>query len=229
MRKILIWIQMSFHLPMVWLSAKKLMNSSFAERFEKACYWSKMVVKKMKMDLVCIGADKVPTDEAIYFVSNHQGALDPFVVLSVMPVPVTAVSKIENSKIPFVSGWFKALEVVWLDRSNLRSSLKMVGEVADKLKEGRNVVIFPEGTRSKGPEMGEFKAGSLKPAYIAKATIVPITLMNTYVIDVKGKRDNRGKIIFSDPIKFEEYENLSTVELADKLKKIIQKNLDGGL
>jgi len=45
---------------------------------------------------------------------------------------------------------------------------------------GFNLLIFPEGTRSKGPEMGEFKAGAFKFAEKAKVPILPVTIDGSY-------------------------------------------------
>ncbi|MCF0110261.1 MAG: 1-acyl-sn-glycerol-3-phosphate acyltransferase, partial [Erysipelotrichaceae bacterium] len=141
----------------------------------------------------------------------------------------TMVSKQSNLKIPFVNSWMKTMEAITFDRSNMRDAVRMIRDVVAKLKEGKNVVIFPEGTRSKKMEMGDFKPGSFKPALTAKCTVVPITLVNTFATDVKGKTDNRVKIIFSDPIRYDEFKDMTTTELCEKVKGIIQENLDRGL
>ena len=229
MRKALMWVKLSLVLPMIWLTAIQSKKESFHTRFNILKHWCKLVVKVSGIKLQVEGVDKIPTNETLYYVANHQGSLDPFIIVATLPSPATAVSKIENAKIPVLGPWFKNIEAIMFDRSNVRSALQMVKDVAANLKDGRNVVIFPEGTRSKGMEMGEMKPGAFKPAFLAEATIIPVTLVNTYVIDVKGKVDMRAKTIYMDPIRFDEYKDMSTTELAEKVKGLIQENLDRGL
>jgi len=229
MKKMFVWLQLAIYLPYIWINALQSRKLSFADKFKNATRWAKLVAKKMGVEMSTAGAENIPTDETVYFISNHQGSLDPFIILSTIPVPTTAVSKLENSKIPFISSWFKTLEVIWLDRSSLRNSLKMIDEVVAALKSGQNVVAFPEGTRSKSATMGEFKAGALKPAFLAQCTVVPIALINTFVIDAKGKQDKKAKVVYCEPLKYESFKDLTTVELSNKIVAIIQEELDGGI
>ncbi|MEG2842222.1 MAG: lysophospholipid acyltransferase family protein, partial [Ruthenibacterium sp.] len=47
---------------------------------------------------------------------------------------------------------------------------------------GKSMIVFPEGTRSKGGPMGEFKSGGFKMACKAKAPIVPVVIDGSYKI-----------------------------------------------
>ncbi|XXL52525.1 lysophospholipid acyltransferase family protein [Mammaliicoccus lentus] len=71
------------------------------------------------------------------------------------------------------------LNCIYLDRSNRRASLQMIKDGIKKLKEKHSLLIFPQGSRSKGQEMQEFKAGSLKLAKSAQVKIVPIAIYGT--------------------------------------------------
>ena len=140
--------------------------------------------------------------------------------------PCTLVSKKENLRIPIISSWMKTMEMIAFDRSDLRASLQMVKDVAEVLKNGRPVIIYPEGTRSKSSVMGEFKPGALKPAFLAKVPVVPVTMKNSYIIDVDDDDDSHIEIIYDKPIEYEEYKDMNTTELAEKVQGIIQKHLD---
>lgn len=229
MKKALMWIRLALYLPAVWLSAIQSRKQDFEVRFQILRHWAKLVVKKANVRLSVEGIEQVPTNETLYYVCNHQGSLDPFILVATVPTSTTAVSKVENRKIPIIGTWMRNVDVIFLDRENMRSALQMVKETAATLKSGRNVVIFPEGTRSKCEKMGEFKSGSIKPAFLSQATIIPCTLINTFTIDVKEIKDNRAKVIFGAPIRYDEYKDLSTVELSNKIQSIIQTNLDRGL
>jgi len=229
MRKAMMWVKMALFIPMIWLTALQSRKESFATRFFIVKKWANLFNKMAGIQVETIGLDNVPENQTVYFVSNHQGSLDPFLLLDKIPTPVTMVSKESNAKIPVLGSWMKTLEMITLDRSNLRGALQMVKDVAAKLKNGTSVVIFPEGTRSKCSTMGEFKAGALKPAYMALCAIIPVTLVNSFAIDAKGKQDMHVKVIFDQPIPYEAFQDLTTVELAEQIKAIIQNNLDGGV
>lgn len=229
MKKAMMWLKMAFYLPAVWLTALQSKKESFETRFHILKHWAKLVIKKSGIKLTVEGVEKIPTEETLYYVSNHQGSLDPFIIVATVPTPTTAVSKIENIKIPFLSAWFKNIEVILLDRTNMRSALQMVKDTAATLSGGRNVVIFPEGTRSKSMTMGEMKPGSFKPAFMSKATIIPCALIHTFVIDVKGKQDMRAKVVYMDPIRYDAYKDMNTTELSEKVKGLIQECLDKGI
>jgi 1-acyl-sn-glycerol-3-phosphate acyltransferase len=115
-----------------------------------------------------------------------------------------------------------------MDRSNLRESIKVIRQVGEDIKKGRIVVIFPEATRSKqGNIMGEFKGGSFKAAQNAKAPIVPVAMIDCFKpFDTKGLAWVDCQIHYLAPIYFEEYQDLSTQEIADLVKSRIQAKMD---
>ena len=68
-----------------------------------------------------------------------------------------------------------------IDRDDVRQSMKVIMAVSEEVKNGRNYLIFPEGTRSKnGNQVGEFKGGSFKAATKAKCPIVPVALIDSF-------------------------------------------------
>ena len=77
-------------------------------------------------------------------------------------------------KIPFLSSWMKRIHCIFLDRKDIKQSAKTILEGIRILKSGHSMVVFPEGTRSKGEQMGEFKAGSFKLATKSKFLLFPL-------------------------------------------------------
>ncbi|WP_078989447.1 lysophospholipid acyltransferase family protein [Priestia flexa] len=65
---------------------------------------------------------------------------------------------------------------MFIDRVNRRASVQALKDSVCLLKEGHSMVIFPEGTRSKGKGIGEFKKGSIRIALDAKGPIVPVAI-----------------------------------------------------
>lgn len=109
------------------------------------------------------------------------GAANPFPRISLrhnlgcyIEKPKAFIAKIELLKLPLLRTWMIHLKCVFMDRSDIRQSLKVINQAADHLKEGYSMIIFPEGTRSKNETFGEFKPGSLKLALKAGVPIVPV-------------------------------------------------------
>ena len=127
------------------------------------------------------GLENIP-EEAVLFVSNHQSYFDIGVFLGYIPKPMGFVAKAELSKIPVLKRWMEEIRCVFLDRSDIRKSAKAITDGIEILKSGRSLVIFPEGTRSQGAQMLDFKAGSFKLATKAKVPIVPVSIDGTYKI-----------------------------------------------
>ena len=115
-----------------------------------------------------------------------------------------------------------------MDRSDIRQSLKVINQAADHLKKGYSMVIFPEGTRSKGETLGEFKPGSLKLGLKAGVPIVPITISGSYkIMEQNGFiiKPAHVEIIISDPIPTIGLTKEQAAELPEKVYQMIKQGL----
>lgn len=229
MKKFWLWIKMGLYLPAVYISAVQSRKQPFKVRFELAKAWSSMLIRMSNSKLVVENDSNIPLQDGMLFVVNHQGSLDGFVLLAASPVPISAVGKIESKKIPFMNVWYKNMDVIMFDRGSVKDSIAMVHKLTDRLNLGHNMVIFPEGTRSYGNTMGEFKAGSLKAAIVAKVPIVPVALIDSYkaLDDPKAKKVTI-KVRYLQPIHHEEYSSLTIQQLADEVRTRIQDELERG-
>jgi 1-acyl-sn-glycerol-3-phosphate acyltransferase len=111
-----------------------------------------------------------------------------------------------------------------MDRSDMKQSTKIIIEGIRQLKEGTNMVVFPEGTRSKGGPVHEFKAGSFKLATKSKAVVVPLTIDGTYkIMEANGNRIKPAEVnlYIHKPIITAELTKEETAELPARVEKII--------
>ena len=69
---------------------------------------------------------------------------------------------------------------VFIDRENARSSLKAINEAIRNLNLGHSMAVFPEGTRSKCSQVGDFKAGSLRIAIKSGVKVIPVSIKDSY-------------------------------------------------
>ena len=104
-----------------------------------------------------------------------------------------------------------------------RQSLEVIRAVPEDVKAGRNYLSFPEGTRSRnGNTMGEFHGGSFRCAIKSKCPIIPMAFVDSFkVLDQKGSKPVTVQLHYLDPIPYEEYKDLKTVEVAELVKRRI--------
>jgi len=190
--------------------------------------WSDFVIRIAGLNLTVIGKENIPKEPCV-FVGNHQSNLDIPVILSNMNSLTGAVAKKEMEKIPVMSYWMKEIHSVFMDRENPREALKSISEGVEILKKGYSMIIFPEGTRSRSNNMGEFKKGSMRLAIKAGVPIVPITFYDTH----KAMEGNKGrvkkanaKLIIDKPIYMDKMTKEEKAEISEVVKNIIQTNLD---
>ncbi|MDR4369479.1 1-acyl-sn-glycerol-3-phosphate acyltransferase, partial [Bacillus cereus] len=89
--------------------------------------------------------------------------------------PFGFVANAVIKKFSVVPTWMDLMNCVFMDLSDRRQSLKAIKDGIELLKTGNSIVLFPAGTRSKGGEVGEFKAGSFHLAVKSGVAILPVT------------------------------------------------------
>lgn len=144
--------------------------------------WARYMVKISGSTVEIVGEDLIPQDTAVVFVGNHQGYFDIPILLGYIKKTKAFIAKIEILKVPILSQWMKLMQCTFLDRKDMRQSVRAMREAVETVKKGYSLVIFPEGTRSKGGPVAEFKAGSFKLAIKAGVPIVPITIDGSWRI-----------------------------------------------
>ena len=153
-----------------------------ARRCVRLCVWvwCKMRLVTAGVRVTVTGLENIPAGRAVMFTPNHQGNFDIPVMLTSLDAPHGLLAKAETKKIPLVRTWMRLLGCVFVDRGDARSALHSLTECTKKLEDGRSLIVFPEGTRSKGGPMGEFKQGAFRMACRAGAPIVPVAIDGTY-------------------------------------------------
>ena len=151
--------------------------------------WAGTLLRIAGVTVTVRGAENIPQGRAVMFTPNHQGDYDIPLMLLYLDRPHGIVAKIETKKIPMVRTWMELLDCIFLDRKNPRQAVEAMREAEEMLERGESVIVFPEGTRSKGDAMGEFKAGAFKMACKAGAPVVPVAIDGSYrVMEANGGR-----------------------------------------
>lgn len=158
-----------------------------------------MGIFKMYYNLSFEGRENVPTDGSNIFASNHRSYTDPVLIALPTRVPCTYMAKEELFKQNIFFKWLiTAFGAFPVTRGN--GDTAVIDTSIEKLNSGKNLVIFPEGTRSKDGTVGKGKTGVALIAALAQVPVIPVG------INFEGKLKFRKKIIvrFGKPISPEE-------------------------
>ncbi len=174
------------------------------------------------------GLENIPKENGFIFFPNHQGMYDTLAIMEVCPRPFSVVAKKEVENIQFLKQVFACVGAYMLDRNDVRQGLKVILKVAEDVKNGKIVIIFPEGTRSKnGNVLGVFKGGSFKAATKAKCPIVPVALIDSFKpFDTNSIKPVTVQVHFLKPLEYEEYKEMKTTEIAALVQKQIQETIN---
>ncbi|MFC1704048.1 lysophospholipid acyltransferase family protein [Candidatus Omnitrophota bacterium] len=124
------------------------------------------------------GLENIDRHKTYVIVANHQSLAD-IAVMYKTHMQFKWVAKESLFKVPFI-GWCLFLtKHIRLSRGDFGSIKKVYRQAADWLKKDISVVFFPEGTRSKASEMGEFQNGAFKLAIQEKLPILPVVVNGT--------------------------------------------------
>ena len=133
------------------------------------------------------GLEHVPSDRRCIFMCNHVSNLDPPVVLPLLPGHCSVLLKKELMRIPILGTAMRMGKFVPVERGHRREAAQAsVAAAADALRSGLNILVFPEGTRSKDGRLSTFKKGPFFLAQQTQAPIIPIALSGTQKMMRKG-------------------------------------------
>ena len=196
--------------------------------YEAVNGWSNEVKEHFDVKYEIENDQYIPSKGPCVFICNHQGYADILPFLTIMPFHVCFVAKKELKRLPLFGPWILRARGLLINRGNLKSSFKTINQGVEYLKDGFSFVIFPEGTRSHGHEMGEFKKGSFKLATKAEVPIIPVTLDGSYHMFEEKNRIVYGttiKMVFHEPIETKGMSKSEQRELPEKVEKIIRDSL----
>ena len=186
-----------------------------------------MGLLKTRMDV--FGLEKIPKSGRFMVVSNHLSFMDPVVVTRYFKHSQLAfISKRENADMFIVGKMMHKTMCQMINRENNREGLKTILNCIRLLKEDEcSIAVFPEGYINEDYKLHHFRAGVFKIATKAKVPIVVCTLNNTNKILPNAARLKTVDASFHvlDVIQPEQYENMLTTEIADRIYTMMAQDL----
>jgi 1-acyl-sn-glycerol-3-phosphate acyltransferase len=182
--------------------------------------WSHYCIFMTGAKLKISGRENIPKDNIYCVVSNHQGMFDIPILMAIFPWTLGFIAKKELIYFPILNFWMMAVGCIFLDRKRTKSAVSVFKKGAQLLRSAHPIAIFPEGTRSKGKAVAEFKSGALKLAQKAQVPIIPVSIDGSAILE--GVNLSKEVFITIHPkIEFAEISDLESAAIAQKIRKII--------
>lgn len=160
-------------------------------------HWSRTILKITGATLTVDGLERIPQNTPCVFVCNHRSYYDIPLLLAGLEAPHGILAKEELEKIPLLNRWMKLLGCVFVQRDDIRASVRALNDATAIVEGGRSFVIFPEGTRYKGEEggVGEFKNGAFRIAVKTGTPVVPVAMSGARgLFESNGNRCTPGRV-----------------------------------
>ncbi|WP_203248853.1 lysophospholipid acyltransferase family protein [Sporosarcina beigongshangi] len=190
--------------------------------------WAAGILKRTGSTISITGTEHLPVGPVL-LISNHEGNFDIPVLINSIPKPFGFISKVEVKKLPIINDWMDEMNCVFIDRSDRRGAMNVLKDSIQKLRDGHTIIIFPEGTRSKGAGIQEFKSGFAKIAQDAGVPVVPIALHGTSAIMEKNNNKIRPahiQVKILPPIEVEAIRAMTRKQLVDHAEMQVRQAIE---
>lgn len=192
-------------------------------------FWASTLLKISGTKVIVEGSPPVKNDEnnSFIYAANHSSYFDIPILFSVIDDDVRVIYKKQLEKIPIFGQFLRLSHFLAIDRENPREAVKTIKEVAETIKLGASVFIFPEGTRSKDGKVAKFKRGAFKIAEKSGKKIVPISISGSrnIVFDKYFLTSQTIYFKYSETIELKStYTRNESEEMIEKLRETIITN-----
>ncbi len=171
--------------------------------FERAPrWWARAVLAVSGVRVVLHGAERAQTGEPRVFASNHVSWYDVLVLVASLP-RYSFVAKAELFRVPLFGAAARAVGTIPIDRENRKAAFQSYDEAAARIRDGRSVVVYPEGTRGTTYAIRPFKKGPFVLAIAAGVPIVPTLIHGTLEALPRGSlrlRPGRVDVHLLEPV-----------------------------
>jgi 1-acyl-sn-glycerol-3-phosphate acyltransferase len=191
--------------------------------------WAKILLILTNTKVSVIGTENVLSKEPGIYMANHQSDIDILILLAHVPGQFRWIVKKELFQIPIFGAAMKKAGYIEIDRKNHARAMISIEAAARKISEGKSVMSFPEGTRSKNGMVKPFKQGMFHLAIKSGVPIVPISIIGAHKIMPKRSlmiRPGNVTIVIDKPIDVKGYSIENRHDLIEKVRNTIIKNCE---
>jgi 1-acyl-sn-glycerol-3-phosphate acyltransferase len=180
--------------------------ASVSDRFYffLAKIWSRTFLFLFRANVTLIDKRRSARRGGFVYCANHSSYTDIPVLLGTVDDELRLVLRSNLTRIP-IWGWaLKLSPMISIDRTNPIRSRRTLTRAVEKIRRGKSILLFPEGTRSADGKLGVFKRGAFHIAFQSTVPIVPIAIRGTYDMLPRHQKlpkfSARITVMIGDPI-----------------------------
>jgi 1-acyl-sn-glycerol-3-phosphate acyltransferase len=205
------WRTVFFLIPAISLYTIVLGTLSIASslfessgRFAHWCArtWSRLILVTTGVEVEVSGLQHLQRDRPYVFVANHQSIYDIPIIFWSLPYQIRIIAKESLGRFPFLGWHLRRTGHMLVDRHR-PDRAAIFGRASKLMQQGLSLIVFPEGTRSRDGRVAPFKGGSFYLALEAGLPVVPISIVGSRHVMLKGRLatyPGRVKLIVHQPV-----------------------------
>ena len=193
--------------------------------------WSRLILVTTGVRVDVTGLEQLQSDRAYVFVSNHQSIYDIPILFHALPFQLRIIAKASLGRFPILGWHLQRTGHMLVNRR--RPDRARIFEWASRLTaNGLCLIVFPEGTRSADGSVGAFKAGSFLVALEAGLAVVPISVVGSRHVMLKGRLatyPGRVRVMVHPPIETASLKGSDPRALAERVRLAIATDAESDL
>lgn len=178
-------------------------------RLWRMLHWPGWLFFRLWLRVRCSGIENIDNSQGGLLLINHQSFLDPMLAAVLLTRPVSYLARDSLFRVPVLGWLLRRTYVIPISREAARGgSIRLAVEC---LEQGFLVGVFPEGTRSSGPDVRTFRPGFLAIVRRTKQPVYPVGIYGSARAMPRGAwfvRPGRAFVVYGPRLTQEELEQL---------------------
>lgn len=173
------------------------------------------------------GAERTPQSAPVIICCNHSSSIDPALVAAAIPRRLSVLARKELFVRFTTRKFVEFFDAIPLDRTGF--SREGLTAAIDRLKQGRAVLIFPEGSRTADGTLQPLRSGFLLLARRSRASLLPVAIAGTYEMWPRQRRFPRpttAHLVVGEPIPYEVYSGWKEEKALAEIQRQMQALFD---
>jgi len=144
--------------------------------------WTPFILFVLGVKMKVTGFENIEKGKNYIILANHTSNLDIPMLSAALPMIFYYVAKKELQRIPFLGWGMMAAGIIFVDRKNKARAIRSMRIAGRKIKNGKSIMIFPEGTFDGSHGLLPFKKGAFHLAMHSQTDILPIAIVGANIL-----------------------------------------------
>jgi len=193
--------------------------------------WSRLILRTTGVRVQATGLEQLEPGRTYVFVANHQSIYDIPILFWSLPYQLRIIAKESLGRIPFLGWHLRRSGHMLVDRRHPEPT-KIFKWASQLASHGLSLIVFPEGTRSRDGRVGRFKGGSFYLALEAGLPVVPISVVGSRHVMLKGRVTTYPgdvRLVVHEPIDTRGLAGSDPKEFGERVRRIIVPDAEADL